>query len=224
MKKSKSDLVRNSVAGRFWSTALLVMHLMMQRFWEMIGGFFEVHTSLSLYLIFARNHSPLLGNSTFNSGVHEKRGGKIITTACSSLVCMEALYAQASMHACIFICFSVQLTSLFRTSACIPPIGSFCKLRPKVTGGAKVAEMRAKLHFSTSSWSSFEFSHTYDIITLWDLAKDCYFNLPYLSFDPHNTSVPAELNPVLEAGQFLSCVRKGRAGILVYVLVYDCLD
>ena len=59
-----------------------------------------------LYLIFARNHSPLLSRSTFNSTVHEKRGGKIVMTACSSLVCMRALYTRANKRACIFILFS----------------------------------------------------------------------------------------------------------------------
>ena len=71
-------------------------------------------------------------------------------TACSSLVCMRALYTQANKRACIFILFFPvgQAPFLSDLHAHRP---NRVSLQAEVTGGIKVAEMRSKLPFSTGS-------------------------------------------------------------------------
>lgn len=61
--------------------------------------------------LFECNHFPLQSNSSFNSLVHEKWRGKIMLTACSSLVFTEPLYIQARMQGLYIQLFHV---SLFR--------------------------------------------------------------------------------------------------------------
>lgn len=114
--------------------------------WEV---FLEVYCSPPPHLIFAHDHSTPLSSSTFNSTVHEKRGGETVTTACSSLRFTEALYTPASMNTCIFICFSLWLTSFFQTGTCNPPTCSVCKLHPEVTGRGTLLKMGIHLYAVT---------------------------------------------------------------------------
>lgn len=213
MKKSKSDSLRNPIGGRFWSTFLLVMHLMMQRFGEMIGGFpWGLYLPPTFYLIFARNHSPpaepqhIQQYCTWKTRRQSRHDSMQLT-------CVHRGTVHPGKHARLYIHLFLGMAH-FLSNRHMHPSNRVCLHAP--TWADKVDESRTKIALFHKQPALFEFSRMYNIITQWVLAlKKCWCTLPSLCFDPRTIlRSPSELNPVLEAGQLSVCARRGGLAFL----------